>query len=278
MQRAVVVIVHTCNGKFGIDDVGTGLPVVFLHGFPHTRALWAQQLFALSVSVRCIAPDLRGFGESVTSGPFSMQQYAGDVVALLDHLRIEQAVLVGVSMGGYIAMACLRHFPERVFAMALCDTQANADDAAAQQKRSAMIRIVESDGVDALVRLLLPGMLGKSTQSLRPDLAVDMGRMMRSASPAGIVGALTALRDRPDSSDTMRGAAVPTLVAVGDEDVITPLHKAEELIALLPPGTHRRLDLIAGAGHASCFERPSAVTHVLSEFLSALQNQTSSFS
>lgn len=265
------VIVHTENGHFGVDDVGSGLPVVFLHGFPHTRALWAQQLFALSVSVRCIAPDLRGFGESLVSGPFTMEQYASDVAALLDHLRIEHAVLVGLSMGGYIAMACLRHMPERVVALALCDTQANADDEAAKQKRNDMIRMVEADGVDALVRLLLPGMVGQSTQMLRPDLAVEMGRMMRSAPVAGIVGALTALRDRPDSTETMRRAAVPTLVAVGDEDVITPLHKAEELVGLLPRGTRRRLDVIAGAGHVSCFERPSAVTHVLAEFLSAQQ-------
>jgi pimeloyl-ACP methyl ester carboxylesterase len=265
------VIIHTANGHFGIDDVGTGLPVVFLHGFPHTRALWAQQVFSLSVSVRCIAPDLRGFGESVNTGPFTMEQYARDVASVLDQLRIDQAVLVGLSMGGYIAMACMRHIPERVFALGLLDTQATADDADTRAKRDAMINLAHREGVDAVVRLLIPGMMGRSTQSLRPDLASDMARIMRSASVAGIVGALTALRDRPDSTDTMRAVAVPTLVAVGEEDVLTPTAKAQELVALLPPGTSRRFDVIAGAGHVSCFERPSAVTCVLSEFLNALQ-------
>jgi pimeloyl-ACP methyl ester carboxylesterase len=259
------------SGRFALDDIGNGLPVLFLHGFPHTRALWRHQVAALSQHVRCIAVDLRGFGESTTDGPYGIEQYALDVCAVLDHLEIEQAVIAGLSMGGYIAMGCWRHCPERVLALCLLDTQMNADDEAGRAKRNALMDRVRTEGVEALVEAQLPGMLGRTTRAQRPDLVTEMKEMMGSAGTSGILGALAALRDRPDATDTMSSVRVPTQVIVGDEDALTPPAKAEQLIAQLPAGTARRFDLIAGAGHASCLERPSAVNHVMLEFLNLVQ-------
>src|SRR5690606_23346973 len=105
-----------------LDDVGTGTAVVFLHGFPHSRALWHNQLAALSGVARCIAPDLRGFGQSDAAGPWTMDRYADDVLELLNALQIQRAIIVGLSMGGYIAMACWRRFPDRVRALVFMDT------------------------------------------------------------------------------------------------------------------------------------------------------------
>lgn len=260
------------SGVFGVEEAGHGVPLVFLHGFPHTRALWTQQMAALSVKARCIAPDLRGFGESVVQGPWTIDRYADDVRELLDHFGIERAIFAGLSMGGYIALACWRRFPERVLGLALLDTQASADDEAGRARRDAMMLRARTDGVDAVVEALLPGMIGKTTRAQRPDVEARMTRMMRAASVEGIVGALQVLRDRPDASDTVRTIVVPTLVVVGDEDVLTPPAKAETLIKLLPTATPRQYEVIAGAGHASGVERPAAVNHVLSEFLELVQS------
>ncbi|MCC6773533.1 MAG: alpha/beta fold hydrolase, partial [Gemmatimonadaceae bacterium] len=125
--------------EIGYDDVGTGEPVLFLHGFPHNRTLWAAQLGALFDRARCIAPDLRGFGESTVAAPYSMNQYADDAVALLDALRIERAVVCGLSMGGYVALAIWRRHRARVRGLILMDTRAGSDSPAGRVRRDEMI-------------------------------------------------------------------------------------------------------------------------------------------
>ena len=102
-------MIALCDGvEIGYDDVGTGMPVVFIHGFPHNRTLWAPQVGALVDRARCIAPDLRGFGESSKHGPFTVDQFADDVAMLLKSLGIDRAVVAGLSMGGYVAFAFWR--------------------------------------------------------------------------------------------------------------------------------------------------------------------------
>src|ERR671939_592461 len=193
--------------EMGYDEVGSGLPLGLLHGFPHTRALWAPQLGALVDRGRTITLDLRGFGESTVRGPYTMDQYADDVAALLDVLGVERAVIGGLSMGG------------------------------------------------------------KSTRRRHPAIVEQVRRMLEAASVPGIVGALEAMIARPDSTPTLETIDVPTLVIVGDEDVLTPVAEAEAI--------HRRvagsrLEVIAGAGHVSNIERPAAFNHVVSEFLARL--------
>ena len=121
-------MIALCDGvEIGYDDVGTGMPVAFLHGFPHNRALWAPQMGALVDRARCIAPDLRGFGESSKHGPFSIDQFADDIAMLLRGLGIERAVVAGLSMGGYVALALWRRHRSLVRALVLADTRAGAD-------------------------------------------------------------------------------------------------------------------------------------------------------
>lgn len=258
------------NLDLGFDDQGSGLPVVLLHGFPHDRALWAQQRDALSTHVRCIVPDLRGCGESSTVGPWSMDQYADDIVALLDHLDLAHAVVCGLSMGGYVAMAMWRRHAERIRALVLCDTRATADTDATRAARDELIVLARRDGAHAVAERQLKGMLGASTHEGRPQVVEQMRAMMERQPVEGIAGALAALRDRPDSRPTVASISVPTLVVVGEEDTLTPVSDAEAMIDLLPAFAHARLERIAHAGHASCVERPAAVSHVLAEFLSTL--------
>ncbi len=261
------MIASLAQVRLGFDDDGSGVPIVLLHGFPLDRTLWSHQRVALASHARCLTPDLRGFGESSVHGPFSMDQYADDIVSLLDWLEIEQAVVCGLSMGGYVAMAMWRRHADRIRALVLCDTRATADTAATRESRDELIAVARSQGSHAVATRQLPGLLGASTQARHPDVVAFMRAMLERQSVAGIVGALEALRDRPDSQATISSITVPTLVIVGEEDVLTPVSDARAMIALLPVSTRARLECIPEAGHVTCIERPAAVTHALAEFL-----------
>ena len=279
-------MIAALNGvHIGFDDTGSGTPVLFIHGFPHDRSLWDDQCSALSTHVRCIAPDLRGFGESTaialaTGGPtdaasvtgdlFSVDQYADDLAQLLLHLDVKQAVVCGLSMGGYVAMAMWRRHPRMVLALVLCDTKAGADSDEGRNKRNELISLAEREGSDAIAATQIAGMLGKTTREKRPDIVARTEAMMRRVPVAGIVGALTAMRDRPDAKHTLSTVTVPTLVVVGDEDALTPVAEAEGIMAALSPKAMAKLEVVQGSGHASCMERPAAVTHVLADFLATL--------
>ena len=261
------VITFSGDVEIGYDDLGAGDPIVFLHGFPHSRALWAPQLNALVDRARCIAPDLRGFGESTAAPPFTMDQYADDVAALLDALHIERAVICGLSMGGYVALAFWRRHRARVRGLVLMDTRAGADSAEARVKRNDMIALAHERGSSAVADAMISGMVGKSTREKCPEVVDAVHRMLESAPVAGVVGGLAALREREDSTATLGTIDVPVLVVVGEEDVLTPPSEAAMLHAGIRGST---LEVIAGAGHVSNVERPAAVNHILSEFLASL--------
>jgi pimeloyl-ACP methyl ester carboxylesterase len=254
--------------EIAYDDAGSGLPGLFIHGFPHDRTLWLPQLGALVVRARCIAPDLRGFGASTTHGPYSMDRYADDLASLLDALRIERAVVCGLSMGGYVAFAFWRRHRARARALVLCDTRAGADDDEGRARRDALIALAREKGVDAVARAMMVNMVGASTRERHPGVVEAMYAMLASAPLDGVVGALEALRDRPDSRPTLATIDVPTLILVGDEDTLTPPAESRAMHAAIASS---RLELVAGAGHVSNVERPAAFNHLLSEFLATVE-------
>lgn len=256
--------------QIGYDDQGDGQPVVLLHGFPHDRTLWTAQRVALAPQARCIVPDIRGFGHSSTHGPYSMDQYADDVAALLDYLGIERAVVCGLSMGGYIAMAMWRRHPNRVKALVFCDTRAGTDTDDAKQRRDELAVMVKYGGTRVITDAQITGMVGATTRERRPEVMAALRAMMGRQSAAGVIGALQALRDRPDSRETLRSISVPSLVIVGEDDVLTPIKDARGIAEALPSAARVRLEIIAGAGHVPCLERPAATTHALSDFLATL--------
>ena len=249
------------------DDVGTGLPVVFIHGFPHNRTLWAPQLGGLLTRARCIAPDLRGFGESEIRGPYTMDAYADDVIAVLDALQIDRAVIAGLSMGGYVAFAIWRRHRERVRALILADTRPGPDSDEAREKRRDLIALVRARGSGAVADAQIAGMVGKTTREKHPDVADAVHRMLTMAPVEGVVGALEAMMNRPDSTPTLATIDVPTLIIVGAEDVLTPPKEARAMHERIAGS---RLEILAGAGHVSNVERPAAFNHVASEFLGVL--------
>jgi 3-oxoadipate enol-lactonase len=253
--------------ELAYDEAGSGTPLLLVHGWPLDRSMWRGQLGGLATHARVLAPDLRGFGGSSVRAPFSIDQYADDLAAFLDALGLAQAVVCGLSMGGYIAFSILRRHRERVRALILADTRATADTDEGRENRRKAIGLIEQEGMQALAARQLPSMVGRSTLERRPELAESVRHMMASLSPEGVIGAARAMADRPDSTPLLSSIEVPTLVVGGAEDGITPPDVLRAMAAEIPGS---RVEILEQAGHLSPLERPAAFNHVVSEFVGAL--------
>lgn len=252
-------------------DRGTGPVVVLLHAFPLDARMWDAQFDALSDAYRVVAPDLPGFGGSEGLEGLTVDAAADAVAELLDRLGADGPVVVGgVSMGGYVALAFARLYPQRVRALILADTKADPDDEAAKGKRDEAIRRVQDHGTAALVEDMVPKLVF-------PDgpHAESVGRRAREIgngqNPTGIAAGLRALRDRPDARPGLGSVAAPALVIVGAHDAVTPPDKADELAAGL---SNARLVRLADAGHLSNLEQPDAFTAAVRAFLDGLDAGT----
>jgi pimeloyl-ACP methyl ester carboxylesterase len=241
--------------------------LVLLHAFPLSGAMWEPQLAVAELGWRVIAPHLRGFGVGTAEPPVtSVDDYAGDVIDLLDALHVEDAVIGGLSMGGYVAFALLRRAPAYVRALILADTRSQADTAEGVEGRRKMLqRLAESpSGPAAVIDEMLPKLLGEATRATRPDV-VERVRSIALANPAGaIAGAIRAMMSRPDSTPLLRTLRCPTLIIAGDEDALTPPALSEEMHRAISGST---LVVVPRAGHLSNLEQPEAFNSALARFL-----------
>jgi 3-oxoadipate enol-lactonase len=242
-----------------------GAPVVMLHGFPFNRSMWSEQVRALSDTHRVIVPDLRGHGESeVVAGAATMEDSAGDVASLLDELKVKGASVVGLSMGGYVALAFYRMFPERVRALVLADTRAQADTDEARRTREETARRALNDGMEPIADSMLPKLLAPATLEREPGVVARVREMILSTKPEGAAAALRGMAQRRDQTDLLEKISVPVLVIVGGEDAITPPSDAEAMSGRIEGS---RLEIIEGAGHVSNVERPGQFNRALLTFL-----------
>ncbi len=256
-----------------VREAGSGRPVVLLHAFPLSSAMWREQRNALGDRCRVITPDLRGFGGSpLGDDEPSLDAVADDVAAMLDGLGLDQVVLGGLSMGGYAAMAFLRRHPGRVSALVLADTKATPDapDAAANRERIAAQ--LDADGsADVLVSDVLPTLVGETTKRERPVVAGRVRGLVEAGPPAAAAWAQRAMAARPDSLPTLRASDLPTLVLRGDEDALSSQDDADAMVDALPRG---RLVVLPGAGHLTAVETPEAFAAAVDAFLDTLPPAT----
>jgi pimeloyl-ACP methyl ester carboxylesterase len=239
--------------------------LVLLHGFPLNARMWTDQLALSERGWHVIVPQLRGFDDGVGDPPAtSMDDYAGDVIDLLDTLHIHEAVIGGLSMGGYVAFAILRAAGRYVHALVLADTRPQGDTPAAVAGRTKMLELLESKGASAIVEEMLPKLLGETTRATRPDLVERVRSLILANSTEAIAGGIRALRGRPDSTPLLSSIHVPTLILVGDEDVITPRTLSEEMHKAIAGS---ELAVIEHAGHMSNLERPVEFNAALARFL-----------
>ncbi len=260
------LMVHGVN--LGVEVHGDGPAVLFVHGYPLDRTMWREQIDGLP-DYRCIAPDLRGMGQSDAPDlGYSMNIYAADLAALLDALGVDQVVLCGLSMGGYIAFEFLRHWRSRVRGLVLMDTRAAADDADGRRARDAAAALARDSGAAAIADAMLPKLLAPSTLAERPDVVQRVRAMITRTPVAGIAGALSAMRDRSDSQPLLSSlAGLPTLLLAGDSDSLTPPDRARAMAQAIPGA---RLGIIPDAGHLTPVEQPDLVLAQLRDFLKSV--------
>ena len=250
------------------NDQGTGLPIVFLHAFPLNRTMWATQEQALSSRFRVITIDLRGHGESdAPLWRYTLDQSADDVVALLDHLSIRQALFVGLSMGGYILFALYRKYSAHMKGMVLADTRAQADTDEGKAGRFLMAQTAYKQGPSAIADLMIPKLLSPTTIQTRPEIVRNVRGMIEGNQISGIAGDLMAMAERPDSVPLLEYIACPTQIIVGELDQATPPSDAR-LMADQIPGA--RLALIPSAAHLANLEQPEAFNKIVTSFVADL--------
>jgi pimeloyl-ACP methyl ester carboxylesterase len=250
------------------EDDGTGPTLVLLHAFPLDSGMWRDQRRALADGYHVIAPDFPGFGGSAVSAGLTIDSAADVVAELLDHLGVNERVAVcGLSMGGYVALAFARLYPQRLRALILADTKADPDDATGREARNNLIEAVTLQGPQAAIERLLPKLLAAGTNESRPYVVRRVREMAERQSMEGFIAALKALRDRPDANAGLPHISVPTLVIVGEEDQVTPIDKAEALSRLVPDA---RLAVFSSCGHLSNLEDPDAFNRAVRQFLDSL--------
>lgn len=245
-------------------------PVLLLiHGFPFDRSMWRHQLAALS-RWQCIAPDLRGAGTAdvpASAEAYSMGSYAADLVQQLNARRITSAVVCGLSLGGYIAFELLRQYPKRVRAMILCNTKPSADTPEAKRARDELAAKARAQGAKAVARELVPKLLSRATHDRQPEVVREVTELIERQPVAGIVGALHALRERPDSTPLLEQIRIPVLVVAGEDDQITPAAGMQDMARAIP---RAQFALIPDAGHLTPLEQPVTVSSALADFLTKL--------
>jgi len=253
------------------DEMGSGVPVVLIHGFPLCREMWAPQAEALAkAGFRCITPDLPGFGESEPlAGPVSMESYADAIIALLDRLGIDKVVVGGMSMGGYVLLSLAERYPHRLLAALYLVTRATADDTAGKTRRGDLAGAVRGGDREVVPEAFEKLLFAAGTPRKHPELVARVRRWMDAAPPEGIVGGLLAMRDRKDYLALLPTLRVPALVIGAKEDQAIPPVHAEALAAGLPDA---ELHVIADAGHMVNIEQPAAFNKILLGFLEKINS------
>jgi pimeloyl-ACP methyl ester carboxylesterase len=246
-------------------EAGAGPLTIFIHGYPLDSTMWLDQLAAFSDRRRCVAVDLRGFGDSapIADDALSMEQHAADVAALIDAFGDEQADVIGLSMGGYVALAMAELHTDLLRSIGLVDTKATADPEAAKANRDVAALNAVVRGRGALADDLLEALLGGHAPL---TAKARLRTMIEGTRVETIVAALEGMKQRPNRIHALKGLNIPAVVIVGEEDRVTPIPDAEAMADALPMA---KLVVIPGVGHMAPIEAPTAVNAALAEHLDA---------
>jgi len=249
------------------DDHGIGEPVIFLHAFPLNRAMWEGLIKALlnEQKFRLVSLDWRGFGESdITTDLSTMDMFADDVAGLMDALGMEQAVICGLSMGGYAAFALLRKYPHRIKALVLADTRPDGDTEEGKANREKLARLAEVEGNEAIADLQLPRLIAENTRQQHPEVELRIRQMINAATQSGIAAAARGMALRADATELLAAITCPTLVLVGEQDALIPPSVAQEYASRIPEA---QFAVIPHAGHLSSLEQPGTFLTMIRNFL-----------
>ena len=264
------------DAKLSFRDTGSGQPVVFLHPTPLDREYWRPLIEDLG-GARAIVPDLRGHGQSelgsslpvgalarVPDAPvLTMAQMAADVLALLDHLKLESAVFAGCSIGGYVLLELWRRIPERMQGLVFVCSKPQPDAEANVARRVASITQLRTEGTGALFDGMAQTLIGATAQGRRPEIVAEL-RTRMTLSPEAAVAVQAGLAVRLDSLPTVATINAPVLAIAGGEDSAVAPDEMEAFNAA-PGGCE--FHLLPDAGHFAAYEQPGKVAALLAEWL-----------
>ena len=249
--------------------------LLLIHGFPQDHTLWEPQRAALAGAVNLWTPDLRGFGNEADptfTGPIdqqvmTMDDYARDLLALIDRQGIEKVVLCGLSMGGYVAMAFWQQWPQRVEGLILCNTKSTADNEEGKVAREQTAHDAVEKGMHVIARGMLPKVLCAKTRSEDPMLVARVESMMARQEPKAVAAAARGMALRPDRTAALASVKVPTLIITGDSDELMPLPTSQAMAQTI---SGAELVVLPHAGHLSNLEAPKEFNAAVLGFLSRL--------
>lgn len=251
--------------NYRVQGAEKGLPLIFLHGFPFSSAMWDPQFEALPAEYRAYAYDLRGLGANEAGdGQYTIEGHVDDLLALMDAWKIPRAILIGLSMGGYIALRAIERNGDRFFAAVLADTRSETDSDPSRWRRAEQVKQVKAIGSQAFSEVLLPAGFAPRTMKDRPELVDFIRQIIAKTSPLGIAGNLIALAARSDTTSSLKDFRLPVLILVGEKDTVTPPQVAKSMHQRIPGS---RLEIIAEAAHLSNLENPEEFNRQLWEFL-----------
>ncbi len=249
-------------------DLSAALPMVLLHGFCEDAGIWAP-LVAPWAGLPLVAIDLPGFGGSESPADPGMSDYAETLVAVLDALSLPKILLVGHSLGGYVALEFAARFPARLAGLCLYHSHPYEDTPERKEGRLRAIEVLRAGKKESFLKQLFPGQFAPSFLQNHPKLLDTLVESGRSYPVEGIVAALTAMMRRREHLDTLRSATFPVQFVLGDEDALIPV--AQALKAAVLPAVSK-VDLLKGVGHMSMFEAPEKAAEAVRGFHAYVEN------
>jgi len=255
--------------EYEVEGPRTGIPVVLIHGFPFDHSMWNPQVSVLKKEFHVVTYDVRGHGKSgVGDGQYSIEYFVDDLIALLDHLKLSKVVVVGLSMGGYIALRAIERNPERFRGIVLCDTRSEADGNDGKVKRATQANAVKSSGMKAFAETFVKAVFYEKTFETRPDVVAAIKEIIEHAPPLAVAGTLLALAARTDTTASLFSIQVPALILVGQHDALTPPSASQAMKDKIPDA---EIFVIPRAGHLSNLEQEEEFNLHLLSFLRKLQ-------
>ncbi|MCX8010526.1 MAG: alpha/beta hydrolase [Ignavibacteria bacterium] len=254
------------NIELSFESKGDGIPLLLIHGFPLSKEMWNPQINFLSAKgIKAITIDLRGFGESSEPPlPFTITDLADDVIDLLNHLKIDKCFIGGMSMGGYVLLNLLERFQERFLGAIFIATRANADDEAAKERRTSLIKSAKEMGIKTVTDAFKNILFADKTHLMNPKLIYDVELLMLKTSLNGIIGGLEAIRERKDYVDFLSEIKIPSLIVHGKNDKAVQFQNAELIADKIP---NSKLVIIEEGGHMVNLECPEQVNDSILKFI-----------
>lgn len=248
------------------EDFGRGVPVLCLPAFPFDHTMFRGQ-YVLEDAARLILPDYRGTGRSeLTAGPYTMEMLAGDMFALLDHVRADRAVVLGVSMGAYVAFAMLALRPERIRGLIIADSRADADSPETARRRRETVDGLRTRGTEVL-RERVNNLFSSVTRREQPERVEDMQLDLLQQPAEGLAQITLGLGLRPDRTELLSHIQAPALVICGEDDAVSPPEVMRRMASAIPGANYQ---VIRQAGHLALWEKPEEANYLVRDFLKNL--------